>query len=240
MSAARATLPAGGPGFWRGCWLVAAKDLRLEWRTLDALSAMVLFSIIVLVVFNFAFDVTTVRQVGAAKLVPGVIWTTLSFAGIVGFTRSFQVERVRDSLTALVLAPVDRGSLFAGKTLANLATVGILEALVLPLSAVFFQYSLRDIAWPLILVVLLHTVGVAELGTLFAAVAVRVGRGEALLATLLLPAATPLLISAVECTEAVLEGKPLRSVSEWMLVSLGFDVLYFLVALLTFEYVLED
>jgi heme exporter protein B len=229
-----------GPGTLRAAWIVAAKDLRLEWRTFDALSAMLLFSLIVLVVFNFAFDLTTVRQVGAARLVPGVLWTTFAFSGIIGFARSFQVEKLRDSLTALVLAPVDRGALFAGKALANLVTLAALQALLLPLSAVFFDYDLLAVAAPLGFVVLLHTVGIALLGTLFAAVAVRVGRGEALLATLLFPVASPLLISAVKCTTAVLDGNGLDSVRHWLLVSAGFDVLYFLLAVLTFEFVLED
>ena len=229
-----------GPGALRAAWIVAAKDLRLEWRTFDALSAMLLFSLIVLVVFNFAFDLTTVREVGAAHLVPGVIWTTFAFAGIIGFARSFQIEKLRDSLTALVLAPVDRGALFAGKAFANLVMLVALQAVLLPLSAVFFDYDLVAVLLPLALVVLLHTVGIAELGTLFAAVAVRVGRGEALLATLLFPVSSPLLISAVKCTTAVLDGKGLGTVRHWMLVSAGFDVLYFLLAVLTFEFVLED
>lgn len=235
-----ASLRPSGPGALRAAWIVAEKDLRLEWRTLDALSAMLLFSLIVLVVFNFAFDLTTVREVGAARLVPGVLWTTFAFAGIIGFARSFQIEKLRDSLTALVLAPVDRGALFAGKAFANLVMLIALQAALLPLSAVFFDYDLIAVLAPLALVVALHTVGIALLGTLFAAVAVRVGRGEALLATLLFPVASPLLISAVKCTTAVLDGSGLESVRHWLLVSAGFDVLYFLLALLTFEYVLED
>lgn len=229
-----------GPGFVRGCTAVAAKDLRIEWRTLETLSAMALFSLIVLVVFNFAFDLSTVQQVGASKLVPGVLWTTFAFSGIVGFSRSFQLERQRDALAALVLAPVDRGVLFVGKTIANLVALVILEAIVLPLSAVFFNYPLFDLAGPLLAVVALHTVGLAELGTLFAAVASKVGRGEALLATLLFPVAAPLFISAVKCTEAVLAGEGLGGVSNWMLITAGFDVLYLFVALLTFDFVLED
>ncbi len=201
---------------------------------------MVLFSLIVLVVFNFAFDLATVRRVGASRLVPGVLWTIFAFSGIVGFARSFQIERQRDSLTALILAPVDSGALFAGKALANLAAMTVLEVVLLPLSAVFFDYDLLSMAGPLALVVVLHSVGLAELGTLFAAIAARVGRGEALLATLLFPVSTPLFISAVKCTTAVMESKPLASVSTWLLVAAGFDALYFLVALLTFEFVLED
>lgn len=229
-----------GPGFFRGSWVVAAKDLRIEWRTLETLSAMLLFSLIVLVVFNFAFDLTTAKQMGTSRVVTGVLWVTFSFSGIVGFARSFGIERHRDSLSALILAPVDRSVLFAGKTLANLAAVAALEAVILPLSAVFFDYDLLSVLGPLVLVVLIHTLGLAELGTLFAAVAARVGRGEALLATLLFPVASPLFIAAVKCTSAVLEGQPLASVSNWMLVTAGFDVLYFLVAVLTFEYILED
>ncbi len=236
----RAPGAPAGPGFLRGALAVAAKDLRLEWRTLEALSAMALFSLIVLVVFNFAFDLSTVRRLGAARLVPGVLWITFSFSGIVGFARSFQIERRRDSLTALLLAPVDRGALFAGKALANLAALLALEALVLPLSAVFFDYDLLAVLGPMLLVVGLHTIGLAELGTLFAAVAARVGRGEALLATLLFPAASPVLIAAVRCTSAVLDGSDLASASRWMLVTAGFDGLFFFVALLTFEHVLED
>jgi heme exporter protein B len=224
----------------RGTWIVLSKDLRLEGKTLDSLSSMLLFALIVLVIFNFAFDLTTVREVGAAKLVPGVLWTTFAFSGIIAFARSFQNERLRDSLTALVLAPVDRGVLFAGKAISNFLLLSVLEALLLPLCAVFFDWSLPPIAAPLALVVLLHTIGIAELGTLFAAVAIRVGRGEALLATLLFPVCAPILISAVTCTRAVLDGSGLTTVRHWMLVCAGFDALYFLIALITFEFVLED
>lgn len=228
------------PGFVRSSWLVAAKDLRMEWRTFERLAAMALFSLVVLVIFNFAFDLATVQQLGASKLVPGMLWITFAFSGIIGFTRSFQLEHRRDSLVALLLAPVDRGAIFLGKTLANLATVWILQIVIVPLSAVFFNYDLVSVALPMAVVVGLHTIGIAELGTLFAAVATRLGRGEALLATLLLPAATPLFLSAVKCTEAVLEHATLASAWRWLAITSGLNVLYLLVALATFEYVLED
>jgi heme exporter protein B len=229
-----------GPGFLRAAGTLAAKDLRVEWRSLDALSSMLLFSLIVLLVFSFAFDLSTLRELGAARLLPGVLWTTFAFTGIVAFARSFESERLHGSLTGLRIAPVDGGALFAGKTLANLVTLATLQALLLPLSALWFDYDLGRVLGPLALVVTLHTVGLAELGTLFSAVAVRLGRGEALLATLLLPASSPLLISAVKCTAVALAGEDLGRVRHWLLVAVGFDVLYFLVAWLTFEYVLED
>lgn len=228
------------PGFFRAALTVARKDLVLEWRTLEALSAMGLFSLIVLVVFNFAFDLSTVRTVGVGRLVPGVLWITFSFAGIVGFSRAFLVERRREALTALFLAPVDRGAIFLGKCAANLVLLALLEAILLPLSAVFFDWDLAGAGLPLAGVVLLHTAGLAELGTLFSAITSKLGRGEALLATLLLPAATPILLSAVRCTGVLVDGTGLAGERHWLFVTAGFDVLYLLVALATFEFVLED
>jgi len=227
-------------GFVRAARLIAAKDLQLEWRTLDTLASSLIFSLIVLVVFSFAFDLATVRQLGAARLVPGVIWITLAFAAVVGMTRSFALERQRDSLSALFLAPIDRGALFAGKFLANLVKLVVLQLAVAVLTALLFDYDLAAIALRMAGVLLLHGVGLTALGTLFAAISVRVGRGEALLATLLLPASTPLFISAVKCTAALLEHGALGPVRNWVLLTAGFDGMYLVLAVLTFEFVLED
>jgi heme exporter protein B len=140
----------------------------------------------------------------------------------------------------VALAPVDRGAVFIGKALANLVLLVMLEAVLLPLTALFFDVDIVGVAVPLILVVLVHTVGLAALGTLFGGVVSRLGRGEALLGTLLLPAATPLFLSAVHCTSSVLAGSPLGDDRKWLLLTAGLDVLYVLVALLIFDAILED
>jgi heme exporter protein B len=230
-----------GAGFLRAGWEVALKDLRLEWRTLETISSSLVFSLVVLVVFSFAFGFETIREIGAARLVPGVVWAVLAFASVVGMARSMQLERARDTLSALFLAPVDRGAIFTGKLAANLVKMTLLQWIVMPLSAVFFDYDLLAVAGPMLLVLFLHGLGLVELGSLFAAVSTRLGRGEALLAILLFPAATPIFISAVKCTAALLAGEGLSGVARsWLLMTIGFDVLYYLVALLTFEFVLED
>jgi len=228
------------PGFLRATRAVLLKDLTLEWRTLDALSAMGLFSLVVMVVFSFAFDRSLQQQIGSARLVPGVLWVTIAFASIVGLTRSFHLEHHRDSITALALAPVDRGAVFVGKAGANLVQVLVLEAVLLPISAVLFDYDLVAVGGPMLLLVVLHTVALVEIGTLFAAIAARLGRGEALLATLLLPASTPVFLSAVLSTQHVLAGEGLAPSRSWLLVTTGLDVLYFFVAMLTFEFVLDE
>lgn len=228
-------------GFARATYEVAAKDLRLEWRTFETLSSSLVFSLIVLVIFNFAFGFEAIKLIGAARLVPGVIWTVLAFAVVVSVARSFAIEKQHDTLAALFMAPIDRGALFTGKFAANLVKNGVLSVAVVVLSGVFFDFDLLAIAGPLALVLAVHGFGLTELGTLFAAVSSRVGRGEALLATLLFPAASPIFISAVKTTEALLDGRGLGGdARNWLLITIGFDLLYFLVALATFEFVLEE
>jgi heme exporter protein B len=227
-------------GFFRAVRIVAAKDLRLEWHTWETLSQTSVFSLTVLVVFQFAFGIGTVREVGVARLIPGIFWTVVAFASVVGMVRSMQSERQRDTLGALFLAPVDRGAVYCGKMLANLVKLTLLQAVLLPLTALLFDFNLLGVALPIAFIAVLHGLGLTELGTLFAGIATRLGRGEALLAVLLFPAASPLLISAVKCTAAVLESRPLASVGNWIWISLGLDVLYLLVAVVTFEFVLEE
>jgi len=227
------------PGFVRAAWIVARKDLRIEGRTKETLAASLLFALVVLVVFAFAFGVDTIKRMGSPQVVPGILWVTVAFSAIVGFTRSFRLERAKDALVAVAMAPVDRGAIFLGKAAANLVLLLIVEAILLPLTAVFFDADVVTPALPLALVVLVHTIGLAALGTLFGGVVSRLGRGEALLATLLLPAATPLFLSAVQCTAAALDGR-LGASSRWLLLSAGLDVLYVLVALLIFDFIVED
>ena len=228
------------PGFLSAAWSLARKDLLLERRTLETVSSSVIFSLIVLVLFQFAFGLDTVKALGSARLIPGVLWSVIAFASVVGMARSMQVERTHDTLAALFLAPVPRGALFVGKFLANLAKLLLLLLAVLPRSALLFDWNLIAVAGPLLVVIAAHVLGLTVLGTLFSAVAARLGRGEALVATLLFPASTPLFLSAVRCTGALLDGRPLSEVSSWLLIAVGFDLLYFFIALATFEFALED
>jgi len=228
------------PSFFAAAAIIARKDLRIEGRTKETLSATFLFALVELVVFGFAFDLDTIRRMGPGKVVPGLLWMTLAFTAIVGFTRSFRLERAHEALVAVALAPIDRGAVFVGKWIANFALLVALEAILLPLTALFFDVDIVSVAAPLALVVLLHTAGLASLGTLFSGVVSRLGRGEALLATLLLPAATPLFLSAVHCTASVLQATPLASDRNWLLLTVGLDVLYVLVAILVFDAILEE
>jgi len=213
---------------------------RIEGRTKETLAATLVFALVELVVFGFAFDLDTIRRLGPETVVPGILWITLAFAGIVGFARSFRLERESDAITALALAPIDGGAIFLGKWLANVVLLAAIVAVLLPLTAVFFDVDIVRDAGPLLFAVALHALGLAALGTLFGAVVSKIGRGEALMATLLLPAATPLFLSAVHCTASALQHEPLQASRNWLLLTFGLDVLYVLIALLLFDAILED
>jgi heme exporter protein B len=224
----------------RATWLVAKKDLQLEWRTLDALASSVVFAVVVLLVFQFAVGGGPARQLSADALVPGVLWLAISFSAVVGIARSMDVERRGDTLSGLFRAPIDRSAIYSGKLIANGIRLAILEAILVPLAIVFFNGDLGGAWLPLALVLFLCSFGLCALGTLFGAIASRVGRGETLLSTLLLPASTPLLLAGVTASGALFRGDSLASVSRWLGLAAGFSLLYFFLALATFEFVLEE
>ena len=217
--------------------MVAAKDLRVEWRTASAASAAFPFALASLLVFSLGLDPGS----DPAGNLPGVLWATLAFAAVVSASRSMAAEGAVDPLVGLSLAPIDRGAVFAGKALACAVQLFALQLVLLPVAAIFFESDLRPATLPLVGVGLVHTVGLAVLGILLAAVAARVARGDAIVATLLLPAATPLLLSAVATTRDALAGRSLLAgPCGWLLVAVGLDVLYFVIGVATFEFVLVE
>jgi len=219
--------------------LVCRKDLAIEWRSLDNVPAMFFFSLLLLVIFNFGFDFANAdfRTLG-----PAVLWVAFSFSGVLTFGHAFAIERDGDCISGLMLAPLDAGTVYLGKLLANSISILIVEATLLPLSAVLFDYDLAAVAAPLALVVLVHTIGFAANGTLFGAMAARTRRGDVLLPILLFSVSVPLMISAVKTTAAALTGESILAGSSgaWLMMASIFDVVFITAAYLTFEFVIEE
>lgn len=214
---------------------IVAKDLRAELRTKEMASSTVVFAILVLVIFNFAFEL---RVENMAALAPGVLWVAITFAGVLGLGRSLAQEKDRGCLDGLLLCPVDRGVLYLGKLLAGLIFTGAMEAAVLPVFAVFFNLPLFSPA--LLLVVALGTVGFVAVGTLFSAVAVHTKHREIMLPLLLFPIVVPVVIAAVKATGLALMGQPWASLAPWLGLLVAFDTVFLVVCLLLFEYAVEE
>jgi heme exporter protein B len=220
----------------RDALTILAKDLRLEWRTRESLASMVVLGILLLVVFTIAHDAPANE---APALAPPVLWATFIFTGLLGVQRGFAVERENDCMAGLLSSPVDPASIFVGKVLGNLILLTIMQAIVVPLVAVFLHVEVWRVLPALALVLFLGSLGFAALATLFAAVASRTRAREVMLPLLLLPLLMPLLIAAVGATRAVLAGG-LAGAGDALTVLAAFDVVFAVAGWLLFEYVARD
>ena len=221
--------------FLRPILVLAWKDVLLELRTKDVITSVVVFALLVGVIFNFAFDPTPDV---IALVVPGILWVAITFAGVLGFNRSFILEKDNGSLDGLLLCPVSRDVIYFGKLVGIVAFMMVMEAILLPLFSVLYNFSLLD---PLLfLIAFLATLGFAAVGTLFSAIAVNTRSREVMLPVLLLPVAAPVLIAAVEATALIMDGATLSQIGRWWQILVAFDVIFLVVAAFLFGTVLEE
>lgn len=226
---------------WRALVTLIAKDLRAEWHSKEVLSATVFFAVIAMTVINFSFEP---GQFAADQVGAGILWTSFMFAAMLGMNRLFEAENERGGLEGLMLCPVDRTTLYLAKcaSLLVLLTITVLASLFLFI--VFFNVRLEGGFsggfLPLLGVALLGTVGLAALGTTFAAMATKTRAREVLLPLLLVPIGIPMLIAAVNCTGAVLRGDGLTAAAGWLQLLLAFDVIFLAAGYLTFPAILEE
>ena len=214
---------------------ILEKDIAAELHTKEMISAMLVFSALAALVFSFALDL---RGDLAEAAAPGVLWSTIAFAGTLGLSRSMAREKQTGCIDGLLLAPVDRSAIFFGKAVGNVLFMTIVEAMLLPLFSVLFDVGLLQ--GGILVVLVLGTAGYAAVGTLLAAIAVNTRAREVLLPVLLLPLAVPVLIGAVQATSTILQGGSLGDAGGWVRILVVYDLLIVAVSLLTFEHVVED
>jgi heme exporter protein B len=222
--------------YLRKVFAIVAKDVATELRTREMLSSMFVFSLLVILIFNFAFDLRAENQ---KTLAPGVLWVAIAFAGMLGLSRSFIMEKDRGSMEGLLLTPVDRSAIYLGKMLGNVLFIIVVEAIILPIFIVFFNLSAGDL--PLLVgVMILGTIGFAGVGTLFSAMAIHTRAREVLLPVLLFPVVIPVLLSAVKLTAAILDRLPFADVQNWFSLLVAFDLIFMALSFILFDYVLEE
>jgi heme exporter protein B len=211
------------------------KDLVAELRARELLGGMAVFALLVLLVFNFAFDLR-VDNVGAVA--PGVLWVAFTFAGVLGLGRSFVIEKDRGVLDGLLLAPIDRGAIYLAKLLGNFLFMILVEAICLPVFTAFFNFGVVSI--DVIAIALLGTFGFAAVGTLFSAMAVNTRARDVLLPLLVFPVCIPVVIAAVEATSQVFAGDAAGDRLRWLALLAAFDVIFTIVCFVIFDFVVEE
>lgn len=222
---------------WRAAVAILAKDLRLELRRVETVGTMAVFAILVALVFVFAGDPT---PADLRRLGPGALWVSLLFAGAIGFGRWFAQEERNQALQGLLVSPIDRGALFAGKWAgATIFLLGI-ECALVPVTITMYQLDFRGSLSELALLLVVVTIGYSALGTFFAAVAAKTSAGELLLPILLFPLSVPLLLAGAEGGQALVEGGRMGDYWSWLSLAVAFDVIFGTVCTLAFEYVIEE
>jgi len=223
------------PSILKATFAIVRKDLAAELRSFELVSAMLVFSLLVIIIFNFALELDVkVRQ----SVTAGVLWTTFAFAGTLGLNRSMSTEKDRGCLDGLLLAPVDRSAIYFGKAISNLVFMLIVEAFVLPIYSMLYNVNLFRL--DLLGVILLGSIGYTAVGTLLSAMSVQTRTREVLLPILLFPVAIPVLLAAVKVSNGLLAGAEFSEVLTPFNILLVYDVVFIAVAFMVFDYVVEE
>ena len=224
--------------FFRVAWLGMRKDLKVESRSWEMVSTTLFFSVSCVLVFSFAF-VREGRPIEGAAA--GILWIAVAFSGTLALGPTFERERYHDALRGLLLAPVERLAIFAGKLLGIVLLMTLVEFVVVLLVALLFQAPfIANVLWIGALLIL-GNFGFAAVGTLFAAMLLRTRSRAVLLPILLYPIVLPALIAGVMGTLAVIQTEPNFDLARfWMSLLLFFDVIFATLALWTFEPVMTE
>jgi len=221
--------------FLKAVSAVVWKDLQAEFRSRELFSAMLVFSLLIILIFNFALELDVkMRQ----SVTSGVLWATFAFAGTLGLNRSMAIEKDRGCLDGLLLAPVDRSAIFFGKFLSNLVFMLSVEVIVLPVYSVLYNMNLFQ---PLVLmVILLGSIGYTAVGTLISAMSIQTRTRDILLPILLFPVVLAPLLAAVKACGGLLAGVPFEEVLFPINLLVAYDVIFIAVAFMTFDSIVEE
>jgi heme exporter protein B len=215
-------------------WSTLVKDLRLEWRSKDAINSMLFFALLVVVIFSFSFDPTAEES---RRIAGGLVWVAFLFAAVVALNQTWAREMRNAVLDAYRVSPAPANPLFLAKAFGNFIFVSVLQALMTPLFTVFYNLRPLGPAWQLIPVAILGSWALVVNGTFFAAMSLRTRSREVMLPLILFPITIPALLAMVQATNAILSGQD--SAKFWIVLLVTYDLVFTLACLLLFETVLH-
>lgn len=223
-------------GTSRAAAILLAKELRLEFRSREILTATVIFSLVVIMLFSYVIEPTAAES---RRYGPGLLWIAFLFAGSLMLHPSFAREQANDTLDALRMSPISPFAIVLGKLLANFVFLSLTELVLVPAFAVLYNLSLAGIVWRLIVVLVLGTFGLVTTGTVFSAISAHARMRELLLPLLLLPFLAPMLIAAAEATSALFSEQPVLD-RTWVSFLAGFDVVFFVATWLLCNFLIQE
>jgi heme exporter protein B len=227
----------GTPGLMAAAWLVARKDLAIEFRTRTAFLSALVFAVLALCIFHFAWDESVVTP---AMRAPGVLWVVLTFSGLLGLQRSFGIEEHDRGIDALLVSPISREAIYLGKAIGNMLFLCAIQAVTIPALALFYNLPVDRALAAVSGIVLLVMVGIVAVGTLFSAMAVNTRMAELLLPMLSLPFFVPILMSGAQASQRVFAGRPLSESSAELKLLIAYDLVFIVACTLAFPFTLEE
>lgn len=213
---------------------IVHKDILTELRTRESSTAMLVFAVMTIVLFNFALRM---RLDSFKPLVPGILWVTLVFAGTLGLGHSMSAEQVNQCIDGLLMSPCDRSVIFVGKALSNVLFTLIIALIIVPLMAILFDETLLQPG--VLLTVAAGVIGYAGAGTLIATMAASTRAREIFLPILLFPLSIPLVVAAVIVTGGFLDQQPFADFGSWLGIVVAFAVIFWTAGLLLFDFIVE-
>ncbi len=221
--------------FWRQVTGIVWKDVISEIRAKESVFSVLVFTLLVIVIFNFAFS----SNQGTMKLVtPGILWVTFAFAGVLSLNRAFVMEKEGGCIEGLLACPISRETIYVGKMLGSLIFMLVVEAIALPIFALLF--NLPVLSPEVVITTFLATIGFVAIGTMFSAMAVNTKAREMVLPILFLPMVSPIIVSAVEASTLAISGETWGSMTTWLQIIIAFDVIFVVASYLVFPFVVEE
>ncbi len=218
-------------------WAIAHKDLLVEFRTLDRLTAMGAFVVLIGILFNFSIDTTVVRPQDIAA---GLIWMTIIFGGMLGMGRTFSLEEQDGALTGILQSPIPLDALYLGKVLGNFVLLSVMVALVFLVFGMFFGLTFAGSLVSLVGVVASGVLGFVALTTLFSAMTTRSSMGEGLLPVLIFPLLVPIIVNGTTATNRLFAGRPFAEVDGNLRMLAAFAIGSTVVCAWLFRFVIEE
>lgn len=218
-------------------WLVARKDLMIEFRTRTAFLSALVFAVLSLAIFYFTWDTSIVT---AADRAPGLLWVILTFSALLGLQRAFALEEHDRAIDALMLTPISREAIYLGKAIGNLVFLMGVMVVAIPALALFYNLPVGGPLLAVSGIVFLAMLGIVSVGTLFSAMAVNTRLAELLLPMLSLPFFVPILMNAAQAANRVFAGRPIGEAWPWLKILIGFDIVFLVACAMAFPFTMEE
>lgn len=213
------------------------KDLVTEIRSKEIFPIMLVFGILVLLIFNFAFEF---KSEITPNTISSILWITFIFSGLLSLSRSFALEKENSAILSLVITPTDKTLIYIGKLLSNFVLIFLMELIIIPVFILFFNLDFFSELIPILGVVALGTFGFISIGTFFSSMALNTKMKELMLPVLTFPIIIPVIITSVKICSAILEGKDFIQYKSSLQVLVTFDIIFAVACAVLFEYLIED